>query len=460
MKNFQFVLIATTLSGLLYGVAPAVRAQNGGLPDSTIQQRLEELDQKQRILERKWELAQEEAAAKTKDAPTLIAGKDGFALKSADGKFQLKLRGYTQTDGRFYLSDAEKRLTNTFLLRRIRPIFEGTLDKNFDFYIMLDFGGGTAVLQDAFVDFRYWPQARLRIGKLKEPFGLERLQSGANLLFIERALPNNLIPNRDVGVQLHGELAKGVLTYAVSAFNGVADGASADNDNGDEKDYVGRLFFLPFKNSTTAALPGLGLGISSSTGTQQGSTASPGLPSYKTPAQQTYFSYRSDGTAAGTTIANGKRMRISPQAYYYYGPLGLFGEYVISNQQVVRDAHFKKLKNEAWQVAASYVLTGQKVTYRGVATPKAFEPKDSNWGAFELAARYNKLTVDKDAFPIFADLTRSAQTATAWAVGLNWYLNKNAKFTLNYEQTNFGGGASPGDRKQEKIISSRLQLSY
>lgn len=459
MRILPLLLIAC-LGNPFFGFSHAVLAQSASSPDSTLKQRLEELDQKQRILERKWELAQEEAAAKTKEAPILIAGKDGFALKSGDGKFLLKLRGYTQTDGRFFLGDEGKRLTNTFLLRRTRPIFEGTLDKNFDFYMMFDFGGGTAVLQDAYVDFHYWAQARLRFGKLKEPFGIERLQSGANLLFIERALPNNLVPNRDLGVQLHGELAKGVITYAVGVFNGVADGASADNDNGDEKDYVGRLFLLPFKNTAAMALQSLGVGVAGSFGTQQGSVSSPALPSYKTPAQQTYLSYRSDGTAAGTAIANGKRTRISPQGYYYAGPLGFFGEYAISHQQMARGTTTKKLKNEAWQVAASYVLTGQKVSYRGVTIPKPFEPKDNNWGVFELAARYNKLKVDKNAFPIFADLTRSAQTATAWAVGLNWYLNKNAKFTLNYEQTTFAGGASTGDRQQEKIIFSRFQLSY
>ena len=111
-------------------------------------------------------------------------------------------------------------------------------------------------------------------------------------------------------------------------------------------------------------------------------------------------------------------------------------------------------------MAASYVITGHKVNYRGVTLPKPFEPKDGNWGAFELAARYSKLKMDEKAFPIFADLTRSAKIATAWVIGINWYLNRNTKFTVDYEQTDFKGGASTGDRKQEKIIFSRLQISY
>jgi len=336
MRILQLFVVAAITSGAVSNFSHSAFAQSVNPADSTLTQRFHELDQKLRILERKWELAQEEAAAKAKEAPALVAGKDGFSLKSADSRFQLKLRGYAQSDGRFFFADAEKRLVNTFLMRRIRPIFEGNLDKNFDFYLMLDFGGGTTVIQDAYVDFHYSLKARVRIGKLKEPFGIERLQSGANLLFVERALPNNLVPNRDVGAQLHGELAKGAITYAVSVFNGVADGASGDSDNGDEKDLVGRLFFLPFKNTSATALQDLGLGVAGSSGTQQGSATAPSLPSYRTPAQQIYFSYRSDATTAGTAIASGKRTRISPQGYFYSGAFGLFGEYVISKQEVTR----------------------------------------------------------------------------------------------------------------------------
>jgi len=454
MKIFQVFVATAIASGALGNFPHAVFAQNGTATGSSLTLRLHALDQKLRILERRWEIEQETAAAKKKETPLLNAGQEGFSLKSADNRFQLKLRGYAQSDGRFFFADAEKRFTNTFLMRRIRPIFDGTLDKNFDFYFMLDFGGGTATVQDVYLDFRYWPQARVRVGKFKEPFGLERLQSGANLLFVERALPTNLVPNRDLGAQLHGELAKGAVTYALGVFNGVVDGGSADNDNGDEKDFVGRLFLLPFKNTSTA-LQGLGFGVAGSSGTQKGNVTAPSLPSYRTPAQQTYFSYRSDATAAGTAIASGKRARISPQGYYYSGPFGLLGEYVISKQEVTRGIISENLQNDSWQVAASYVITGQKTNCRGVTLPKPFEPKESNWGAFELAARYSKLNVDRDAFPAFADPAKSAQTATAWAVGINWYLNRNTKLTVDYEQTDFAG-----DRKLEKIVFSRLRLNY
>jgi phosphate-selective porin OprO/OprP len=157
------------------------------------------------------------AASKAKKAPVFTAGREGFSLKSADGSYQLRIRGYLQGDGRFFADDQERANTDSFLLRRVRPILEGTVAKHFDFRIMTDFGGGTATVQDAYIDARFWPEAKLRVGKYKPPVGLERLQSGSELLFVERGLPTNLVPNRDVGAQIHGDLFEGAFRYALVA---------------------------------------------------------------------------------------------------------------------------------------------------------------------------------------------------------------------------------------------------
>ena len=49
---------------------------------------------------------------------------------------------------------------------------------------------------------------------------------------------------------------------------------------------------------------------------------------------------------------------------------------------------------------------------------------------------------DDDAFPIYASPTASATKAFSWGLGLNWHLNKNVKVNLNYDQTDFKGGAA------------------
>jgi len=390
-----------------------------------------------------------EPAARQDKAQGKAGYKGGFWVQSEDESFKLRVGGYAQLDGRSYSSDSSKLGVDTFILRRARPTVQGTLAKCVDFYINPDFGGGTTVLQDAYLDAHYTPRLRVRAGKMKTPFGLERLQSASSLLFVERAFPTAIAPNRDLGVQLHGELAGGLAVYAAGVFNGVGDGASADRDIGDSKDVAGRLWFRPFKNSSSKAVKGFGLGIAATTGKDEGA-----LASYRTPGQLVFFSYASDAVATGT------RRRFSPQAYHYAGPLGLLAEYARSAQEIRRGTAQAKLQMSAWQVSASFVLSGEGASYGGVKPKKAFEPGKA-WGAWELAARVEGLDADEDAFTRgFADRLKSASEARSFALGLNWYLNENLKFVANFARTTFKGGAATGDRSNESAILFRTQVAF
>ena len=443
--------------------------------DSTLKERLEALARKvqelessnsRRETEEKRAIKQSPPAEvasqlrRAKDDVNVGAGREGFFLRSADGDFQLKLRGYFQVDSRWFFGDRNQTLADTFIIRRARPIIEGTVYKYFDFRIMPDFGGGQTTLQDLHLDARFWPQARFRFGKAKAPFGLERLQSATDTTFIERALPTALVPNRDLGLQIFGDVGDGAISYAAGIFNGSVDGGSNDSDTGDGKDLIARLFAHPFKRSRERTLQGLGLGLAGSAGNERGNAASPNLPSYRTTGQQLFFRYRSDGTAQGTTIADGRRYRLSPQAYYYAGPVGVLAEYVWTSQRVRRGAAVGQIQNDAWQVTVSYVLTGERASYRGVSPRREFDPKNKTFGAFEIAGRYHQLKIDGDAFPIFANPQDSSRKAEAWALGLNWYFNRNVRFALNYERTDFTGGAARGDRPAEKAVLSRFQIAF
>ena len=248
---------------------------------------LEELDQRIRVAERVRELEREAAAASAKEAPVVQAGRTGFVIKSAGGDYQLRIGGYMHVDGRFYLSHPAAGTVDTFVLRRVRPVLEGTVARYVNFRLIPDFGEGKTVLQDAYVELRYFPKASLRAGKFKTPFGLERLQSATDILFVERGLPTALVPNRDLGVQLSGDLAKGRLNYAAGVFNGTPDGGSVDADSDIGKDAVLRVFATPFQTVATGhPLKGLGFGVAASIGSQRGA-----VPSFKTAGQANFFGY-------------------------------------------------------------------------------------------------------------------------------------------------------------------------
>ena len=214
-------------------------------------------------------------------------------------------------------------------------------------------------------------------------------------------------------------------------------------------------------------LQGLGIGFAASYVDAGGGADSPNLPNYRTSGQQRFFAYR------GTTFSDGERLRLSPQGYYYYGPFGLLWEYVDVSQDVARDidglTRSDQLDHDAWQVAASYVLTGEESTYKGVKPKSPFSIQSGTFGAFELKARYSELSLDEDSFAggddSFADPTNAAEEAAAWALGLNWYLNQNVKLAFDYEQTEFEGGGggtaeAPRDREDEKVVLGRLQLYF
>lgn len=417
---------------------------------------LGDLDQRLRILERRLELQQEEQVAKAKEAAVVTVNDKGASLKSANGDYEIKLRGLVQGDARFYLDGVPAGTNDTFLLRTARPTLEGSLGKLVAFRLTPEFAGDSASIVDAYVDLRFNPTYTLRVGKFTSPVGLERLQSSAALSEIERALPSELAPNRDIGVQLQGEFANSEVSYAIGVFNGAVDGRDAATTNPDNDfEYAGRLFFEPFKNDANA-LSGLGFGIGGSIGDKHGS-GNNFLPRYRTPGQLQFFGYLS------TVLADGQQTRFSPEGYYYRGGFGLLAEYIVSKQAVRVGAVREDISNKAWQTTASYVLTGEDTGYRGVLKPsRPFAPgKNGGWGAFELVGRYSVLEVDEAAFPLFANPSTSANQANSWTLGVNWYLNSNLKLVVNYLHTSFEGGAAAGaDRESEKALFSRLQVAF
>jgi phosphate-selective porin OprO/OprP len=436
--------------------------------DSAKQQQIENLDQQVRILQRQRQLDQEAAAeaAKTaaKSGTVVTVGANGFSVRSADTNFAFALHGLLQVDSRTYFDNGGIMGVDGFILRRARPILAGTVFHDFDFLFVPDFGGSVVQIQDAYVNYRYSPEVQLQAGKFKAPVGLELLQSDPASYLNERSLATDLVPNRDVGLQLHGDVFGGSVTYAAGIFNSTQDyNGTTTNANFDNNPaFIGRVFLLPFKRTSIAPLRGFGFGVGGSYEVDQAwtNTASTGLTAgFTTDGQQRFFNYTNG------VVGNGTHWRISPQSYYYWGPLGLMGEYVITDQQVrnVPKGLTADLQNTAWEVSAGWVLTGEDASYTGIVPKHPFDPRKGQWGAFQVVGRYAELHVDPDTFPNFADPGVSASDARSWAAGLNWFLNSNIRVNASYSHTDFTGGNGPKatvTKQPEQVFFTRIQLVF
>lgn len=433
-------------------------------------QRLQELEQKVKVLEGRSEPAKESSAEKPKPTPVVSLGSGGFLATSVDTNFSFGLRGLLQVDSRTFFGAENVQGNDSFLLRRARPMFYGTLFRDFEFLFNPEFGGSTVSIYDAYLNYRYAPWLQARIGKFKSPIGLEYLQADQFTSFSERALPTALVPGRDVGYQIWGDVSGGVFSYAIGVFNGLGDGRNSSNsDFDDHPEFAGRVFALPFKKTDLAALRGFGFGLGGSWG-DFSTTNATGLPNgngYITDGQQQFFAYN---PATGVVMAEGEHWRLAPQGYYYVGPFGLMGEYTISSQKVRRNlAPFEsaRLEHHGWQIAASWVLTGEEASFTGVTPRNNFDPRSGKWGAFQIVGRVAELDIDDAAFPLFANPLTSATEAHSWSAGLNWYLNRSVMLKASYSRTTFDGGGAAGPtapaavtQQPEEVFFTRMQLSF
>jgi phosphate-selective porin OprO/OprP len=525
MKQFKRTAIASVVNLALIGLPDAHAASNEALerrirelearlekldraanaaetakPAAVATPEVEKLTRKVNTLERKLEVQDEVTATNFSRLPVFDVGENGFRITSQDKKHQVRIRGAVQADARFFSEDGSHRSIDTFDLKQARVWLEGYVFKNIYYKIMPDFAASGNILPDAYIDYAYDPAVNLLVGKFKPSLSLERLQGDSDGTFLERAFPTYLASNRDVGIQVHGAFAKpgykaeivpgpidarNFLTYQLGVDNGSGDDGSPNNNAGatyDSKEFVGRVFAHPFQH-TNPWLEGFGIGIA-------GTLDDPNKQALKSQAtplgRTTYFNYSNTvknnaGTPFTTPTSDGDRHRIYPQAYWYGGPFGLIGEYVVSTQHLSGTARNGAVaagrsvnieqNNKAWQILASYVLTGEDNTFGAVKPIQNFSPLDGKWGAFQIAARWSEISFDKNTF-LLIDPTQAPSRATAWTVGLNWYLNSYALLRADYEQVSFSGGAGSvsgpstnpvyniADRPTEHVFGTRFQLAF
>jgi len=411
------------------------------------------------------------------------AGPGGFAVRSADKQSQFRFHLQVQADGKFWKGTTPAGVRETFFLRRAIPWIDGTLPGGISFLVAPDFSqisttntaaqaNAAIILPDAYLQLKILDELQFRFGKFRAPIGLERLQPTGQLFFNEFAIATQLTPLRDLGGQVQGEFAKGLVGYAVGVFNGAVDNAYTDIDPSRYKDVEGMVYVRPFGPSTPDQLQYAVLGVAGTAGRKSGAPQAAGqstnLPTYKSPGGATIFSYKAGASpdTSNTVIASGQQRRFNVHGYYAIGPFGLLAEYLYSQQRVGLDYNNITAGNQGWTAEASLFLFGGKASYSQAQVLTPFDLKAGTFGALELVGRASQLKFDDALFGAKDDATKpvdqatNVKQATELAGGLSWYWNRNVRILLSYNHTSYKGGVAGGNRTAENVFFGRTQLNF
>jgi phosphate-selective porin OprO/OprP len=398
---------------------------------------------------------------------TLTAGwKNGFYIQSTDKDFVMRITGQIQADYRYYMNNNDTTDFNTYLIRRARLGVEADMFKYYEFRLLPDFGQGTAVVQDAYMNIHYVDYLQVESGKFKQPFSFEQLIQDRFIPTIERSMIDQLVPARDIGVMLHGKnVWNQSFDYGVSVSNGEINGSG--DTNGD-KDLVWRVAVHPFRAYEEADfLRYIQFGMSGSIGKEE----EPVNPqTLKTPFFVPFFQFNP------TVRADGIRFRYSPEVVYFWQGFGFAAQYYKESEQLRPIATSRFLIDvpmDGFYVLGTWLLTGEERTeYSQAVEPlRNFDPCHpfSCPGAWELVARVSRLEVDTKVFRggavNLADATRFSRGATEMTLGFNWYLNKWFRTQVNWEHDWLNNpvllGTGPGGKtKFQDSIFFRSQIIF
>ncbi len=386
--------------------------------------------------------------------PTGIPKNRGLWFGSPDRRFMLRALGLAHLDGRFTLAPTGD---VDVLPRRLRIAIEAVMFGELDFRGAFDVAVRPLPI-DFYLDWRRFPEFSVRVGIFKSPFGFERRARAFALTFIERGFPNELSPNRDVGVFFHGQSKEGFFSYDVALLSGAADLESIDEMARDDPEIAGRIYFQPFRLLDVPALYHFGLGLSGSYGEERGNPEDARLGRVSTLGRQRIFEYQGGEDGA---YANGTRARFSAHGFWRKDRWKALFEYVWSMQRVQRGQAAAPVAHQAWQAWVSYAVTDDENGFFGISPKRPLDPSRGQWGGVSVAARVQGIHLDPTAFREgFADAARFAKMAQGTSLSAQWHMTDLLELEAELQLTVFDGPTAGPLTDPELTFALRLEANF
>ena len=373
----------------------------------------------------------------------IAAGMGLAGVSQAFAYPEFEVRGRLHLDAGFYDEDNVE-FDDGFNNRRARFGVGGDLDENWDFRIETNVTEGSLSAADYRLRRGVGP-GRLTIGQTKVPMGLNQLTSSNSITFIERASPQNIIPDsRRLG--FFYDVSEDMFTFQTALF-GRDLGGREDGDM--PLGVAGRGVFNP--SIGQGQLLHLGASV-----------VYEDLDSDSGYAPRS-FSDRPEGRAdpntrlintGGFDIIADSTTKYGLELAYQAGPFSAEAEYL--NVDVDRD-NGEDVSFDGYHAQVSYVLTGESRSYSG-GTFGGITPSGPG-GAWEVAARYSHMDLNDE------DVMGGEQTNLT--LGVNYYYSGNLRSMANYVMadvkdsqavSNLTGGETMDD--SPNFVLARMQYSF
>lgn len=371
--------------------------------------------------------------------------KDGLRMESADKQLRFKIGGRIMNDWAWIDADDDLEAsvgtqTNGTQFRRARLYVAGELYERIVFKAQYDFAGGDADFKDVLLGIKHVPfLGEIRVGRFKEPMGLEELTSSKYITFMERSLTSPFVAGRNSGFGFQANALDQNLTYAAGVFLDT-DGFGTSKD--DKYNISMRVTGTPINREGTLVHLGVSYRHSDFANSQVNLGARPEVHLADKFVNTGTFT-ASDGDTVGAEFAA------------IVGPASLQAEYfwMGTNASASSDPHFQGL-----YAMASYFVTGESRHYdpkKGIfkrVTPRSnFLSGEGGCGAWEVAARFSTLDLSDE----------SIDGGEIWNVtaGMNWHLNPNTRVMLNYIHSRVDEGGLTGNADAD-MVQTRFQIDF
>ncbi len=362
-------------------------------------------------------------------ADVKVSTKGGLKVETDDGNFMFRTGGRIHLDAAFH-DDDRSDLEDGTKFRRARLFLSGTIYRDWAFKAQYDFAEDDVAAKDLYIKYKPWG---ITIGQFKQPLSLEELTSSNYTTFIERASINNLATSRRIGVGYN--TGGDNYSFAASVY-----GRNVGEDTVDDEGFGvgGRLTFAPWASATRA----LHLGVAAS------------MESPRLGDDAARFRARPEANVdGGRLIDTGSLSGVDDISKYgleaalVQGPFSLQAEYLAVS--VLREAGNPDTDFDGYYVFGSWFLTGESRPYNASKGRFGRVKPTAKSGAWELAARYSNLNLN--------DGVVTGGEMDNWTLGVNYYMNANARLMFNYIGVDTDDNA---DNDDPGIFLMRAQLDF